>query len=221
MVLALSTLQKRIISALIAGPLTLLVMIYGGVPFLLLIAVGAGICLYEFLMMERKGGANVVRNMAMWAAYTALCAMAFVRLRMDYDAGLWLVLALMLTVWACDIGAYFSGKTFGGPKMAPTISPNKTVSGLAGGVLCSGFVLMGFDVWHDLFAVHTGIVFITGLFMGLVGQAGDLLISALKRRVSVKDTGNILPGHGGLLDRIDSLLLVTPFFLMACMVWLA
>ncbi len=199
--------------------MTLVVIIYGGWPFLALVAAGTAISLFEFAQMERKG-AYFARNMPVWVVYTLLCAYAFIQLRLEFPSGLFLVLALMLTVWACDIGAYFTGRRIGGPKMAPTISPNKTWAGLIGGMISSGLVLALFDLGKDIFAASPAIVFLTGCALGVVGQAGDLLISAIKRRIGVKDTGSILPGHGGLLDRIDSLLLVTPVFLIACKAWL-
>jgi len=216
----LTAFQKRILSAAIAGPLTLWVIILGGVPFALLIAAGAAISFYEFYNME-KLGKNLARNLSFWAFYVAVCAFSFFTLRMGFGAsGVFLVLALMLTVWASDIGAYFTGKKFGGAKLAPMISPNKTWSGLIGGMMSSGFALMIFDAIGEDFSANLTVVFVTGVIMGIVGQAGDLLVSMLKRRVGVKDTGHIIPGHGGLLDRIDSVLLVTPFFLLACLVWL-
>ncbi|MBI2234291.1 MAG: phosphatidate cytidylyltransferase [Micavibrio aeruginosavorus] len=217
--MALSSLQKRVLSALIAGPATLAVIVLGNGPFLIFIGAGAAICFYEFFQME-KAGAHFARNMALWSLYIFLCAYAFIQLRAVPDEGLLLVLALMLTVWACDIGAYIAGKTIGGAKMAPTISPNKTYAGLIGGMVCSGLTLMGFDLAKDIFDVPAPVVFLTGFAFGAVGQAGDLMVSSLKRRVGVKDTGHLMPGHGGLLDRIDSLLLVTPVFLMACQLWL-
>jgi phosphatidate cytidylyltransferase len=212
--------QKRILSAVIAGPLTLWVIILGGFPFALLIAAGAAISLYEFYMMEKRGQ-NLARNLSFWAFYIAVCAFSFFTLRMGFGAsGVFLVLALMLTVWASDIGAYFIGKKIGGVKLAPKISPNKTWAGLLGGMMASGLALMIFDAIGEDFSANLTVVFLTGVLMGAVGQAGDLLVSLLKRRVGVKDTGHIIPGHGGLLDRIDSLLLVTPVFLLACLLWL-
>ncbi|MGZ9098001.1 MAG: phosphatidate cytidylyltransferase [Micavibrio sp.] len=215
----LSTLHKRILSALVLGPLTLLVIFFGGLPFTALIAVGALLSLYEFYTMERQGKI-FTRMMPFWIVYVAVCAVSFLQLRLGFANGLYLVLAVMLTVWACDIGAYVVGKALGGPKMTPILSPKKTWSGLIGGMVCSGLTLMGFDLWQNIFTGHPVMVFAAGCFLGAVGQAGDLLISAIKRRVGVKDTGQLIPGHGGLLDRIDSLLLVTPVFFVICMVWL-
>lgn len=210
----LTSLQKRILSALVLGPLTIALIVLGGIPYTILIAVGAVISIQEFFMMERAGKNGVALHMAGWVSYIVLCALSFLMLRLAFADGLFLVLALMLLVWSCDIGAYFTGKAIGGPKMAPRISPNKTWAGLIGGMLSSGLVLTVFDCWRDIFSAPIGFVFLTGFVLGAVGQAGDLMISMLKRRVGVKDTGHIIPGHGGLLDRIDSLLLVTPIFLL-------
>lgn len=210
---SLTTLHKRILSALVLGPLTVGIIYLGGYPFLALILLGAALSLYEFYGMERQGK-KILPMMAVWAVYTLICAAAFIHLRLHFADGLYLVLAVMVTVWACDIGAYVVGKNIGGPKLVPVLSPKKTWSGLIGGMVCSGLTLMALDLWHDSFPVPALLVFLSGFFLGAVGQAGDLLISSIKRRVGVKDTGHLIPGHGGLLDRIDSLLLVVPVFLI-------
>ena len=119
--------------------------------------------------------------------------------------------------WATDTGAYFIGKLLKGPKLAPDISPNKTWSGAIGGcllaLLVSMFMKPYLSVEFDLIGV-TGFTIIISIF----GQFGDLLESWAKRMLAVKDTGNIIPGHGGVLDRIDALLLAAPTaaFLIMC-----
>ena len=131
-------------------------------------------------------------------------------------------------VWASDIGAYFFGKTFGGPKMAERISPNKTWAGMVGAMVVPALVLMiwpflfkagwGWDVMRGEEIVHVyPNVFsslIVGLGVGMAGQCGDLLISLFKRQAEVKDSGSLIPGHGGLLDRIDAMMLTAPLFLL-------
>lgn len=121
-----------------------------------------------------------------------------------------LLLWLFVLVWATDSGAYFFGKLIGGPKLAPSVSPGKTWAGLFGGVFCS-----------VLWCTSAGLYLVIGSAIELVGlgimlavlaQSGDLLISKAKRKLLVKDTGGLLPGHGGLLDRVDSLLLTVPAF---------
>jgi len=128
-----------------------------------------------------------------------------------------LVLWILFVVWATDTGAYFIGKLLKGPKLAPDISPNKTWSGAIGGcllaLLVSMFMKPYLSVEFDLIGV-TGFTIIISIF----GQFGDLLESWAKRMLAVKDTGNIIPGHGGVLDRIDALLLAAPTaaFLIMC-----
>ena len=127
-----------------------------------------------------------------------------------------LVLLLLFVIWASDIGAYFSGKHFGRKKLCPEVSPNKTFEGLYGGVLLAQVVA----VTYTLIAIQEPkmndfLVFcFLALVVSLLSVLGDLFESALKRVNNQKDSGNILPGHGGLLDRIDSLTASAPIFLM-------
>ncbi|MGI5891343.1 MAG: phosphatidate cytidylyltransferase [Bacillota bacterium] len=119
-----------------------------------------------------------------------------------------LFLAFLIT-WATDVGAYFFGRTFGKKKLAPTISPNKTIAGAIGGIISAtiitviyGFLLM------DLLWYHVVLLAIIG---SVAGQFGDLWESLIKRWAGIKDSGNLFPGHGGALDRFDSILFVAPF----------
>jgi phosphatidate cytidylyltransferase len=113
-----------------------------------------------------------------------------------------LVLWAMLVTWSTDIFAYFAGRSIGGPKLAPKISPNKTWAGLIGGMIGAG-VVGGVAAW----AFELDILFaVAGAPMGLLAQLGDLYESKVKRRLGVKDSGSIIPGHGGVLDRVDGLL---------------
>lgn len=123
-----------------------------------------------------------------------------------------LFLYLLLLVWATDTGAYFTGKLAGKHRLIPEVSPNKTLEGLLGGIGLACFVgLLG----YVYFKPNSGIIWTTQLFLTVfMAIIGDLLISMLKRRVKCKDTGHLLPGHGGLLDRLDSLIAAAPFFYM-------
>lgn len=112
-------------------------------------------------------------------------------------------------IWATDSGAYFIGKTMGKKKLWPDISPNKTVEGSIGGVICAIIVGVLFALFTDIHAAIVTIIGITAV-LSVFGQIGDLVQSAFKRHFNVKDSGNILPGHGGILDRFDSLLFVLP-----------
>ena len=120
-----------------------------------------------------------------------------------------LAITLLLATWASDSAAYFTGRTFGGPKLAPRISPNKTWSGTIGGLVGALIVAA-----LSCFLIKGKVTFnYVGLFIVIVamGQLGDLLESAIKRYFKIKDSSNIIPGHGGLLDRMDSLLLSSLF----------
>ncbi len=147
--------------------------------------------------------------------YVGAPALALVWLRTGVPDGFALVLWLLLVVWATDIGAYVAGRALGGPKLAPRVSPSKTWSGLVGGMAAAGLVggLVGL-------ALGAGLGFPAGLGVALaaVAQVGDLFESFLKRRASVKDSGHLIPGHGGLLDRVDGLAAAAPVF--AGLVWL-
>jgi phosphatidate cytidylyltransferase len=140
--------------------------------------------------------------------YLGLAAASLVWLRADPAAGRTDVIVLLLIVWASDIGAYVVGRAVGGPKLAPAISPGKTVSGAVGGLLAA--MLVGLAV-SLLESGPTGRAVLVSGATGCVAQAGDLFESWLKRRFGVKDSGNLIPGHGGVLDRLDALLSAAPF----------
>ncbi|CAG9607416.1 hypothetical protein NEOCIP111885_01107 [Pseudoneobacillus rhizosphaerae] len=125
------------------------------------------------------------------------------------DAGRVYIFYSLFMIWATDSGAYFIGKAFGKRKLWPEISPNKTIEGSIGGVVCAVIVAALFSVFTDIDASLLQLFVIT-IVLSIFGQIGDLVESALKRHFNVKDSGRILPGHGGILDRFDSLLFVWP-----------
>jgi phosphatidate cytidylyltransferase len=140
--------------------------------------------------------------------YLGLAAVSLVWLRADPAAGRTDVIVLLLIVWASDIGAYMVGRAVGGPKLAPVISPGKTVSGAVGGLLAA--MLVGLAAgWLD--SGPLGRAMLVAGATGCMAQAGDLFESWLKRRFGVKDSGHLIPGHGGVLDRLDALLSAAPF----------
>ena len=120
-------------------------------------------------------------------------------------ADLYLVFWLMLVTWATDIFAYFAGRSIGGPKLAPKISPNKTWAGLIGG-MAGAAVVGALAAWQFGISAELPDFLWLGAPMGLLAQLGDLYESRVKRRLGVKDSGTLLPGHGGVLDRLDGLL---------------
>lgn len=125
----------------------------------------------------------------------------------------WLFYALSL-VWIADIGAYFSGKKFGRNKLAPLISPGKTKEGLIGAFVATSLYTLLASYYFDLDTERAVLLVLMSIILTLVSVSGDLYISLLKREAGLKDSGNILPGHGGILDRIDSVLAAMPVFLL-------
>ena len=147
--------------------------------------------------------------------WLGLPCLALMWLRMG-DQGMLAVLWLLLSVWSCDTGAYISGRSIGGPKLAPRISPNKTWAGLLGGILAA-------MVASVLLALISGsgstVLFaIQGALLALISQCGDLAESSVKRRFEVKDSGNLIPGHGGILDRVDGVLFAAPTLVLFFMI---
>lgn len=185
-----------------------LTSLVGPTPALALVA-AAAVVLY--LIGKLQSGERFGSDRPGWLAagvfYIGLPCIALAWLRSDGDAGRNVIFWLFLVVWATDIGAYFFGRGLGGPKLAPAISPNKTWSGLLGGMLCAALVGIG-AAWllgkpTSLWPLAT-----CSAALAVVEQGGDLLESWIKRRFSVKDMGRLIPGHGGLFDRVDGLLAV-------------
>lgn len=126
----------------------------------------------------------------------------------------WLIVWLLAVIGAADVGAYFTGRHFGGPKLAPRISPGKTWSGVGGGLLAALLMapLAAAVLPAPLIPLHPSMLALVGAGLAMVSIGGDLFISLLKRQAGLKDSSNLLPGHGGLLDRLDSLGAALPFF---------
>ncbi|WP_439579406.1 phosphatidate cytidylyltransferase [Elioraea sp.] len=153
------------------------------------------------------------RRPAAWLAagvvYIGLAGVGLIWLRDAGDAGRANVLFVVLVVWASDIGAYVAGRMIGGPRLAPAVSPNKTWSGGAGGLVAA--IAAGIGVAAVLTpGVAPASVMLVAAAIGLTAQCGDLLESFIKRRFAVKDTSRLIPGHGGLLDRADGLIAAVP-----------
>ena len=136
--------------------------------------------------------------------YVGLPIIAMIWLRADADYGFQLIIYLFVIVWSVDIFAYVSGRSFGGPKLAPSISPKKTWSGFIGGV--SAGMVAGVLFNHYLGNENLLPIAIMALAIGIFSQMGDLFESVFKRHYNVKDASNLIPGHGGLFDRVDGLL---------------
>lgn len=177
------------LAALVAGVEAWIVLLLAAVPSLLFLAFGT------FRPMAGNCGFGM--------AYATLPAIALALLRGSDAAGLTAIIFLFAVVWTTDILAYFVGRAVGGPKLAPSISPGKTWSGAIGGAVSA--VIAGLIV-----ALVTGhaapmLLAVLALVVSAVSQVGDLFESAFKRRHGVKDSSNLIPGHGGVMDRVDGL----------------
>ncbi len=210
-------LESRVRSSLVLMPVTLCAVIMGGIWFNLLVLVGAILMSFEWQAMTQNiEGDDAVKNKWRWrgVAYVALFGASFLWLR-NLDSGLWVMLWLMAVVWATDIAAYFTGRSLGGAKLAPSISPNKTWSGLVGGVVAAALIGMVFGIISGMPSI--GKLFFMSAITAIVSQGGDLLESHIKRLCRVKDSGDLIPGHGGILDRVDGFVTAAPFAVI--MLW--
>jgi len=210
----LSDLEKRVASSIILIPLTLYAIFISKALFLLLILSVAIIASFEWNNLTRSDEKN--KNKKKWFLigflYILIPLYSVMELRfIDKNIILW----LFFVVWSTDIFAYFIGKNLGGPKLIPSISPNKTWSGLIGGMVSAAIIGLLSTLMFE-----GGILFfmITSALLAVIAQIGDLFESKVKRIFGVKDSGTIIPGHGGILDRIDGLMFAAPaVFLMYCL----
>lgn len=159
-------------------------------------------------------GLAMVFGQPLWlgTAVIGLPGLALLWLRFMNASGMWAILFVVAVVIASDSFAYLFGKCFGGPKLIPSVSPGKTWSGAIGGLIaatCTGIIIAWIASGNNV--NNLMISGVLGLFTGIFSQIGDLLESKLKRMLGVKDSGNIIPGHGGLLDRLDALLMASVF----------
>jgi phosphatidate cytidylyltransferase len=177
--------------------------IFGGTAFAVLVALMATIMYLEWSRMVERWGLAWKLFGFIYCLLPAI-SLLWIRERAEFQGigkGFDLLIWVFLVVWTTDIAAYFAGRAIGGPKLAPSISPNKTIAGLAGGVICAT-VLTG--AWVKFIGLPALLLWLAAPF-AVAAQMGDLFESGLKRRAGVKDSGTWLPGHGGLLDRLDGL----------------
>ena len=196
--------RTRVLSALVLAPIAFGAAWFGGWAFALFWILAAVAVLYECTKIV-LGSANLTAaSRAAWlvggAAYAFLMGWSPIVLRNDPQFGFAVIVFLFGVVWTTDILGYFGGRALGGPKLAPSISPSKTWSGAVAGTV-------GAAVASALVAATLGIrvlpVIVVGVVLSLVSQAGDLAESAFKRKFHTKDASNLIPGHGGVMDRLD------------------
>jgi phosphatidate cytidylyltransferase len=179
----------------------------GGWPFAILVAAIATLMYLEWSRMVGRWGFAWRLYGFIYCLLPAI-SLLWIRERAEFEgigSGFDLLIWVFLVVWSTDIGAYFAGRAIGGAKLAPSISPNKTISGLIGGVIAAT-ILAG--SWVYAVGLPAMLLWLAPPF-AVAAQLGDLFESGLKRQAGVKDSGSWLPGHGGLLDRLDGLVPVS------------
>ena len=197
---------KRIVSSLILLPVSIYIIIYGNIIFKLFLVICLIISLYEWNLMKKNKLINI--SGLFFLLFTFLLAY---KLRYDFNENYNYFLITILVCVFTDIGGYIFGKVFKGPKLTK-ISPNKTYSGMIGSFLLSILTLQillslkFFDIEINLSINSTLFIFL----ISLSSQIGDICISYFKRKSKIKDTGKLIPGHGGLLDRIDGIIFAIP-----------
>jgi phosphatidate cytidylyltransferase len=196
-------LAVRIASATVLGVAVIASIAFLPILFDLIVILGGILAAMEWVRMSRPH-----RGFLLFGAVYILAPMAALIALNHADA---LALIFLLgAVWGTDIFAYAAGRAIGGPKLAPAISPNKTWAGAIGGLIGGVAVAMAIGVGLRLSAIPETLI--TAILLCLSTEAGDLLESAFKRRFGVKDSGWLIPGHGGILDRVDGLLLAAPVY---------
>ena len=210
----MNELVVRIISGVIMIAVALGAAVEGGGLFAVFVAAIVTVMYYEWRQMTRSWGLN-------WAIagfiYCLLPAIALLWVRGWDDYRLNLLLWVFIVTWATDIGAYFAGRAVGKRKLAPSISPNKTFAGLYGGVAAATLLGGAWVLYRDL---NHALIVLAPIFAACA-QGGDLFESWMKRKADVKDSGTWLPGHGGVLDRLDGLVPVAVLTALAQLVGLA
>lgn len=205
-------LKARTLSAIVMVAVAGSALWLGGLPwmvFVLLVATGV---LWEWSKLSRAIAASWWARLIWLIAgvvYVGVAAEMLITLRALYNHPIVIVMLFVGAVIATDIGAYFAGRAFGGPKIAPKISPSKTWSGLFGGILGATLVFYVLLGGYKIGPVSGLMGFLqAGALIAIIAQTGDFFESWMKRRAGVKDSGHLIPGHGGLFDRVDGLLAV-------------
>ena len=198
----MSNFKKRFFISLLAFPL-IYILLYQKTLFNLLILIIFLFCLYEWIKIFKKK--NIIFFLGLLILFIFLISLIRIYNFEGYNLKfLWLI----LITWLTDVGGYFFGKSFGGPKLIK-ISPNKTWAGAVGSIILSQFAFLIFFL--DVKYKFNFYIFFSQLFLSIIGQIGDILMSYIKRKNNKKDSSNFIPGHGGFLDRVDGLIWIIIF----------
>ena len=204
--------EKRLITSLILLPISIFFIIKGSFFFIFFLSILFLVTSYEWVLMIKKN--NIFRFLGIIFLFFSFYS-AF-KYGENYKDFLFIITICIFT----DIGGYIFGKIFNGPKLTK-ISPKKTYAGVFGGFILSlvaGYVFWYYSFNSRILPDEELFIFIFILFISLISQIGDLVISYFKRKAKLKDTGKILPGHGGILDRIDGMIFVFPFCYLITMI---
>jgi phosphatidate cytidylyltransferase len=191
----------------VLAPLALLAAWLGGIVFVVFWVLAASIVLWEWSRLvvgAKLRGFALIDWLAAGVGYAAVLLFAPLILRRDPVLGFAAIAFLFAVVWATDVAAYFAGRALGGPKLWPAVSPKKTWSGALGGTL--GGIAAGLLIVKLLGVPVAPMLVLVAALLSVAAQGGDLLESAIKRQFGAKDAGSIIPGHGGLMDRLDGFL---------------
>ena len=203
--------KKRILSSLILIPVSFFFIIKGSFFFNFFLTICFLVTLYEWHMMSKKMSYYIVGIIFILISfYSVFLLRNYDQYTNILDPGLTFFLIVTLICVFTDLGGYVFGKIFKGPKLTK-ISPNKTYAGMFGGFFLSIMSINLFVNYTSLNLYFTNQLFIFVILVSAISQIGDILISFFKRKSKIKNTGKIIPGHGGLLDRIDGMLLAFPF----------
>jgi phosphatidate cytidylyltransferase len=202
-------LRSRIFTTFVLVLLTLPEIILGGYLFFALILLLGGYGYYEWLKLVHPLQ-FYWKLLGIFLLILPMLSLLWLRISDNIEHNLILTLCIIGYTISTDVGAYFSGKLIGGPKAFPTISPNKTWAGVFGGMLTA--ILFGMAMESNGYIDAAYPLLFISIFISLSAQAGDLFESWLKRKVNIKDSGSLLAAHGGLLDRLDSIIFATPAF---------
>ena len=202
-------LQKRLLSAIILIPLSLFIIIKGSYLFNFFILICLIIAMYEWYLMSKNKFYNIPGFFLIILSFYSLYI-----LRHDTDIDLTIIILILIICISTDVGGYTFGKLFKGPKLTK-ISPNKTYSGMMGSFFLSIiFSIIYLDYYNIYIIVRAEIIsffdFIFIIVVSSISQIGDIFVSYFKRKSKIKNTGKIIPGHGGILDRIDGMIFVFP-----------
>jgi phosphatidate cytidylyltransferase len=202
------SIKTRLLTSIILLPVAILLIIIGGVAYDLALIIVGGLLYKEAFDLLANKKTLLKKWFPYLVAYISVPLVSLIAIRNLKD-GIDITLFLFFLVWVTDIAAFFGGKNIGGPKLLPKVSPNKTISGSATAI----FAVIALAIMTFFFTDNISFfnLIASSIFLCIISQIGDLFESYLKRQLNAKDSGDIIPGHGGLFDRIDGLLFAAPF----------